>query len=74
LLKARLQLNANQGHFGVNSFQTGNVPQLGFLGGVKGSGVEAVFAGIPVTFLATAPPFGLCFVCGHVLKNLSCAT
>jgi hypothetical protein len=71
VLKGRLQLDANERYFGVNAFQIRNVPQLGCFGTAKGTGIEAMFTGIPVAFLATAPPFDLCLVCGHVLRNLT---
>jgi len=44
---------------------------LGCFGGAKGTGIEAMFAGIPVAFLATALPFNLCLVCSEVLRNLT---
>jgi hypothetical protein len=72
LLKRRLQLDADESYFRINAFQIGDVPQLGCCGGAKGAGIEAVFTGIPVAFLATAFPFDLCFVCSHVLRNLTC--
>jgi hypothetical protein len=71
VLKGRLQLDANKRHFRVNAFQIRNVPQLGCFGGAKGTGIEAMFAGIPVAFLPTALSFDLCLVCGHVLRNLT---
>jgi len=61
----------NQRYFKVNAFQIGNVPQLGSFGRAKGSGIEAMFAGITVAFLATALPLNLCLVCSHVLRNLT---
>ena len=71
VLKGRLQLDANQRYFRVKAFQIGNVPQLRCLGGAKGAGIEAMFAGITVAFLATALPFNLCLVCSHVLRSLT---
>jgi len=62
---------ANEGYFRVNAFQIGNVPQLGCFGRAKGTGIEAMFVGIPVAFLATALPFNLCLVCSQVLRNLT---
>jgi hypothetical protein len=44
---------------------------LGCFGRAKGTGIEAMFAGIPVAFLATALPFNLCLVCSEVLRNLT---
>jgi hypothetical protein len=72
VLKGRLQFDANERYFGVNAFQIGNVPQLGCFGGAKGTGIEAMFAGIPIAFLATALSPSLCLVCSHVLRNLTC--
>jgi hypothetical protein len=72
VLKGRLQLDANQRYFGVNAFQIGNVPQLTCFGRAKGVGKEAMFAGIPIAFLATALPSNLCLICGHVLGDLTC--
>ena len=72
MLKGRLQLDANERYFRVNAFQVGNVPELACLGRAKGSGVEAMFAGIPIAFLATALPPSLCWVCSQVLRNLTC--
>jgi len=71
VLKGRLQLDANERYFGVDAFQIGNVPQLGCFGRAKGTGIEAMFTGIPVAFLATALPFNLCLVCSEVLRNLT---
>jgi hypothetical protein len=71
VLKGRLQLDANQRYFGVSAFQIGNVPQLGCFGGAEGTGIEAMFAGIPVALLATASPFDFCLVYSHVLRNLT---
>jgi hypothetical protein len=34
--------------------------------------IEAMFAGIPVAFLATALPFDLWLVCSQVLGSLTC--
>jgi hypothetical protein len=64
--------DADERYFRVNAFQIGNVPQLGCFGGAKGTGIEAMFAGIPIAFLATALPFNLCLVCSQVLRNLTC--
>jgi hypothetical protein len=58
----------------VNSFQIDDVPHFLCLGGAEGIGIEAMFTGIPVAFLATAPPFNLCSVCSHFPGNLACGT
>jgi hypothetical protein len=71
VLKGRLQLDANERYFGVDAFQIGNVPQLGCLGRAKGSGIEAMFAGIPIAFLATALLSNLCWVYSQVLGGLT---
>jgi len=63
---------ANERYFRVNAFQVGDVPQLGCFGRAKGTGIEAMFAGIPVAFLATALLSNLCLICIHVLRNLTC--
>jgi len=65
---------SNERYLRVNAFQIRNVPQLGCLGGAKGAGIEAMFAGIPVAFVATALAFNLCLVCSHVLGNLTRGT
>jgi hypothetical protein len=72
VLKGRLQLDANERYFRVNAFQIGNVPQLGCFGRAKGTGIEAMFAGIAVAFLSTALPSNLCLVYSQVLGSLSC--
>lgn len=41
-------------------------------GRAEGTGIEAMFTGIAVAFLATAPPFSLCLGCSHFLRSLTC--
>ena len=63
---------ANERYFRVNAFQIGNVPQLGCFGRAKGTGIEAMFTGIPIAFLAAALPLNLGWVYGQVLGSLTC--
>ena len=72
MLKARLQLDANERYFRVKAFQIGNVPQLACFGRAKGAGIEAMLSGIALAFLSTALPPNRCWVYSQALGSLSC--
>ena len=57
MLKEGFQLEANERHFRVNTFQVDDVPELAYFVGAEGTGVEAVFAGILVAFLTARLSF-----------------
>jgi len=67
-------MGSNERYFRVNALLIGDGPQFACFGRAKGTGIESMFAGIPVAFLATALPFNLWLVCSHVLRNLTRGT
>jgi len=57
VLKEGFQLEANERHFRVNTFQVDDVPELADFVRAEGTGVEAMFAGILVAFLTARLSF-----------------
>ena len=55
--KRREQFDAKDGYFRVNYFRVSDVPELAYFRETQGTGIEAVFTGVLITFLTAALSF-----------------
>lgn len=65
MLKGGLELNAEERYPRVKAFRCGDVAEAGYFGRAECGGVEAVFAGILIAYLAASFSSVLCHVSGQ---------